>query len=80
MNRYSVDFVVCSREEISPLLAIELDDHSHQSTKRITRDAHVDEILDSAGIAYLRIPCQASYNFPQMKALIDGKLNQIPKT
>jgi hypothetical protein len=57
-----VDFVLAGREEVRPLLVIELDDSSHQRKDRIERDAFVDEALATAGLPILRVVCAQQYD------------------
>jgi len=54
INQKSVDYVVCDKQYRRPLLAIELDDWSHNSELRRERDANVERILQEAGIPLLR--------------------------
>ena len=54
INRKSVDFVICSRYELKPLLAIELDDWSHSLPHRKKRDAEVERIFAASGLPLLR--------------------------
>ncbi len=55
INRKSVDFVLCDKAYISPKLAIELDDKSHERPDRQERDKEVERILKEAGVPLLRI-------------------------
>ena len=55
VDRKSVDFVLCDKEFISPKLAIELDDWSHDLPDRQERDREVERILAEAGMPLLRI-------------------------
>jgi hypothetical protein len=55
IDRKSVDFVIASRDTVSPLLAIELDDWSHNREDRQERDREVERILEEADIPLLRI-------------------------
>ncbi len=55
INRKSVDFVLCDKDDISPVLAIELDDYSHSRVDRIERDGEVERILREARLPLLRI-------------------------
>lgn len=55
INRKSVDFVLCDKAYISPKLAIELDDKSHERPDRQERDKEVERILADAGVQLLRI-------------------------
>jgi hypothetical protein len=48
-----IDFVLCDKPYIRPVLAIELDDASHHRDDRKKRDIFVDKALQSAGIPIL---------------------------
>jgi very-short-patch-repair endonuclease len=54
INQKSVDYVICDKTYRRPLLAIELDDRSHDSESRQQRDANVERILQEAEIPLLR--------------------------
>ena len=56
INRKSVDFLLCDKEKISPKLAIEIDDKTHERPDRMERDAEVERILREVGIPLLRLP------------------------
>jgi len=55
INRKSVDFVFCDKANIKPLLALELDDASHEKEERIERDEEVERILKDAQLPLIRI-------------------------
>ncbi len=55
-----VDFLICNNYT-KPLLAIELDDYTHNRTSRIERDNFIDEVFEDAGLPILHIP--VSYNY-----------------
>lgn len=57
-----IDFLLCDKENIRPLLVIELDDSSHLKTDRILRDMLVDRIFKSADLPILHIRTASSYN------------------
>lgn len=54
INQKSVDYVICDREYRRPLLAIELDDPSHDNDERKLRDVNVEYMLSEARIPLLR--------------------------
>lgn len=62
INRKSVDFVLCDKERLAPLLAIELDDRSHERPDRQTQDREVERILEEAGMPLLRLQNHASFD------------------
>lgn len=53
INGKSVDFLICSNN-MKPIMAIELDDSTHNSPNRQKRDMFVDSIINNADIALLR--------------------------
>ncbi|MDY0097532.1 MAG: DUF2726 domain-containing protein [Candidatus Dojkabacteria bacterium] len=55
IDRKSVDYVICDKTNLKPLLVIELDDSSHQAEDRVKRDTEVERILNEAGVPLLRI-------------------------
>lgn len=46
---------LCDKIYISPVLAIELDDKTHELPERQERDTEVERILKNAGVPLLRI-------------------------
>lgn len=68
-----VDFLLCDKENIKPLLVIELDDSTHLRLDRITRDMLVDRIFESAQIPILHIKNSTTYDKTNL-------LNQIKAT
>jgi hypothetical protein len=56
-----VDFVVCDRAQLRPLLVIELDDATHEAEDRRERDAFVDRALAAAGLPVLHVTARRAY-------------------
>ncbi|TDU69333.1 uncharacterized protein DUF2726 [Prosthecobacter fusiformis] len=78
-NRISakhIDFLICRADDLSPVLAIELDDASHQGEKRIQRDQMVDSALASAGLPLLRMPARKAYSPAELRQKIASILSQ----
>lgn len=72
-NRISakhIDFLFVRETDGKPVVGIELDDKSHQKTKRIERDKLVDGVFESAGLPLLRIKAQATYGPRQVQTQI----------
>lgn len=65
-----LDFLVCDKNYISPLLAIELDDLSHVMLKRVERDNFLEAALASANLPLLRFPVQKTYDVSDVKQKI----------
>lgn len=55
IDEKSVDFVLCTKNDLCPILAIELDDWSHERPSRQERDREVERILHDAGLPLLRL-------------------------
>lgn len=55
IDEKSVDFVLCDKERLSPVLAIELDDRTHERSDRQERDREVERILLEANLPLLRL-------------------------
>lgn len=71
INCKHVDFVLCDFEDLNVILAIELDDSSHNRADRQERDQFVNEAFLSAGLPLLRVPLQSSYDIKSLKELIE---------
>src|SRR3989344_8517532 len=62
ISEKSVDFVLCDKAYISPKLAIELDDKTHERPERQSRDHEVERILQDAGVPLLRLENHGRFN------------------
>lgn len=62
ISEKSVDFVLCDKAYISPKLAIELDDKTHERPDRQERDKEVERILQDAGMPLLRLTNHGRFN------------------
>lgn len=74
INEKSVDYVVCDKSYIKPILAIELDDSTHQRKDRKERDGEVERILNDAGLPLLRFENHGSFNKEEIRKNILEKL------
>ncbi|QQS61527.1 MAG: DUF2726 domain-containing protein [Candidatus Moraniibacteriota bacterium] len=70
-----VDFLICDKETIEPILAIELDDSSHQKPSRQSRDSLVNAIFESASLPILHIPTTHLYEKNVLSAEIGRALS-----
>jgi len=68
-----VDFVLAEADNLRPLVAIELDDPSHQRTDRRLRDKLLNDLFQKAAFPLLRFRTAAAYN-PRM---IEERLEQV---
>jgi very-short-patch-repair endonuclease len=74
-----VDFLLCDKVKIRPLLVVELDDSSHSKENVKKRDSFVDMALGSAGLSILRVRAGQSYGLIEISGLVDGFLDQRNK-
>ena len=74
INSKSVDYVICHHNTSKPLVAIELDDRSHQRKDRIDRDKEVERILESVGLPLIRIENHGSFDENRIVSEIWEKL------
>ena len=75
VSQKSVDFVLCDKAYISPKLAIELDDKSHERPDRQDRDIEVERILKGAGMPLLRIQNHGKFNPQELAEKVQVALN-----
>lgn len=54
INSKSVDYVLCDKQTLKPVYAIELDDYTHKREDRIARDTKVEEIFSKSGVCLVR--------------------------
>lgn len=76
INGKSVDFVLCDKQGIAPLLVIELDDRSHTREDRELRDEEVERILKESGLPLLRFENHGHFQKEDMIKRISEKLDQ----
>jgi len=73
INRKSVDFVVLDKQNLSPFLAVELDDSSHYQRQRVKRDEFVNGAFEAAEIPLLRIKASSAYDAEEVRK----KMNEV---
>lgn len=71
---HHLDFVLCDHRSARILLAIELDDRSHDKPKRKRRDTFINDALSAAGIPLLRIQAAAKYDPDRVRQEIEHHL------
>ena len=70
-----VDFVLCDRAALKPVLVIELDDASHERESRQARDSFVDDVLAAAGLPVLRVRARQGYVTSEIRRQIDSAMS-----
>jgi hypothetical protein len=66
-----IDFVICDSASMKIVCAIELNDKSHDSEKRKSRDAFVRGALAEAQIPFIEIRARRSYNSAEIREQIN---------
>lgn len=69
-----VDFLLCERGTYRPLVAIELDDSTHQRSDRQARDAFLEQVLEEIGLPPLRFSVTRAYDPREIARLIQATL------
>jgi very-short-patch-repair endonuclease len=62
VNQKHVDFLICSPDKLRPILAVELDDASHQKAAVQERDRFKTAAFEAAGLPLVRIMNQRTWD------------------
>lgn len=79
INMRHFDFIVCEKGTAKPLVAIELDDSSHNRKSQVARDKFVNRASEAAELPLLRIPAKAAYPIAQLKEQLKPHLGLQPE-
>jgi very-short-patch-repair endonuclease len=71
INQKSVDFVICNKKSMHPLLAIELDGDSHKRQDYVERDLEVERILKDAQVPLKRFDNNQNINSVDLEKQIE---------
>lgn len=74
ISQKHLDFVLCEPASTRIVLAIELDDRSHEAEHRQRRDRFLNEALRTAGIRLLRVKARAQYSAEIIQLLVRAAL------
>ncbi|ASK35840.1 hypothetical protein CEK62_16340 [Alcanivorax sp. N3-2A] len=80
-NRISAkhfDFLICSADDSRPLVAVELDDGSHQNPRTRERDQLVESAARDAGLPLIRVPARTGYAMQQIREMLMMHLPALP--
>jgi hypothetical protein len=75
ISKKHFDFVLCDKDTLSVLAAIELDDSSHTLPESIARDSFVESACSSAGLPLVRFDARANYQIQLIRDKIADSLN-----
>ena len=68
INGKSVDYVLCDRQTLKPVYAVELDDNTHTYKNRQERDKEVERMFQGAGVPLVR--------FSNYKSLTEDEISK----
>jgi len=74
-----LDFVACDPATLGVKFVIELDDKSHNESKRQDRDLFLDKVLEAAAIPVFHFPAKRQYVVPEIQSTLFGTKNEIIK-
>jgi|GEM_PF-3070690 len=69
-----VDFILCSKDNLAVVCAIELGEASGH------RDFTLGDFLQELGILYFRLPMKTSYSMPEIRGMLEPILKERPPT
>lgn len=75
--RRSLDFVVCDPATLRPLVAIELDDETHATPSRQTRDDEVERLLQAAGLPLVHVLPSRTYDTRELDVALAPHLAPV---
>jgi hypothetical protein len=73
----NLDFVLCSKEDMTPVMAIDLVHKSGKEGYKSQRDWFISGALDAARIPHLRIKVRSGYKAKDIRDCIEAKLAPI---
>jgi hypothetical protein len=74
INSKHVDFILYRANDLSPLLAIELDDRTHDREDRQQRDVFLEGIFEASSLPLLRIKVQKAYKAEDIAKRVNDAL------
>jgi very-short-patch-repair endonuclease len=75
-----LDFVVCDPKDLSVQFVVELDDSSHQQSRRQDRDEFLDKALAAAGVPVFHFAVKRTYSVQDIRRAIFERPKSERKT
>lgn len=63
-----IDFIVINPQSLEPVIAVELDDSSHNSDRAKEKDIFKDDIFDACGVRIVRFKAQKAYTVEEIRS------------
>jgi very-short-patch-repair endonuclease len=74
IDRRHVDFVLCHQRTFKPMVAIELDDATHDRPQRRRQDAFLDEVFRAIGMKLVRQRVRLVYSVAEVTQMVEAAL------
>jgi very-short-patch-repair endonuclease len=74
IDRRHVDFVLCDQQTFRPMVAIELDDSTHDLPYRRRKDAFLDEVFRVMGMKLVRQKVRLAYSVDEVAEKVEAAL------
>ena len=71
------DYLLCNKNDLSIICAIELNDSSHNSKTRKERDIFIEAACKSANLPFIQLSAKATYNINQIRQSLAPYLPNI---
>ncbi len=69
------DYVLCCKDTLTVIAAIELDDKSHKKKSSLARDQFLNSACESAGLKLIRFPAKANYGKNEIREKIESTID-----
>jgi hypothetical protein len=79
-NRISAkhfDFVLCRKDDLTIIGAVELDDKSHHMNRRKDRDAFMVGLCNTISLPLIQVPAQGAYSVSDIRAKVLAAVNLV---
>jgi hypothetical protein len=74
-----LDFVLCNKQDMSPVIAVDLVHNNGKDGYKKQRDWYVSSALDAARIPHLRIRVKSGYTAVEIRECIEAKLAPLQR-
>jgi hypothetical protein len=68
------DFILCNKDDLSVVVAIELNDRSHDKTSRQERDRFLEGVCKSVALPFIQLQARNRYSVVELRERIHGTL------
>lgn len=76
-NGRVLDFVLCEKQDLTPVAAIDLVNNKSKDGYKAKKDWFTSGALDAAGLPHIRIKVKAGYRPQEIRACIEAKLAPV---